>query len=215
MRIRKRWIQGLAAVLLGVLLAFDVVLGLAIHRRNRALAFLADFTRLKLGVSSFADAQRLAQDYGGKPRADPGTEAQGSAQNCSLRFVFKNNPVNLLPGVRDVEFVAGLTVKDGYVVSQELDYSFWAAGWDSQFVYLMNDRLRPAGAPDYDVKGLKLDAQGIPHVLVVSLGPLATEDQRKRAYSLDLACLAKLRGCNGPSNIFPPGLRVEPGPERR
>jgi len=200
-----RFLQ-VAASALGVgLLLFGVLFVAASHKQTQAQALLRAISELKLGVSTFTDAQRLTERYGGKPWNGPSTRASCSSRNCYLRFVFQNKPLSYMPCVPGVEFVVGLAVKDGYVVSREVDYSIFTTS-RYEFMYLMDDDLKSTEAQGYEVKNLKVDAQGTPHVVRVNLGPLATSEQSGRAYSLDLSCLAKLGGCRTPASIFPRGL---------
>jgi len=202
-------LRKLAWLLVGVvivgLFAFGVCLGWASRKRTRAESLLRSIARLNLGAATFADAQNLAQKYGGEPWNGPSREASCSSQNCGLRFAFDNKPLSYIPGVRGVEFVAGLTVRDGYVVSREVEYSTLTTSY-FDFAYILLDGMKFTGVRDWEVKKLKVDAQGTPHTIEVNLGPLATLDERARAYSIDLSCLARLHGCSGPTVVFPPGL---------
>jgi hypothetical protein len=56
------------------------------------------------------------------------------------------------------------------------------------------------------VQKLRVDANGIPHVLKVNLGQSATADERRRAYSIGLSCLARMRACRDAAAVFPSGL---------
>jgi len=202
-------LRKLAWLLVGVvivgLFAFGVCLGWASCKRTRAESLLRSIAQLKLGTATFADAQNLAEKYGGKPWNGPSREASCSSRDCNLRFAFDNKPLSYVPGVRGVEFFAGFTVKDGYVVSREVEYSTLTTSY-FDFAYIVLDGMKFTGVRDYEVKKLKVDAQGTPHAIEVNLGPLATVDERARAYSIDLSCLARLHGCSSPAAVFPPGL---------
>jgi len=202
-------LRKLAWLLVGVvivgLFAFGVCLGWASRKRTRAESLLRSIAQLKLGTATFADAQNLAEKYGGKPWNGPSREASCSSQDCNVRFAFDNKPLSYVPGVRGVEFVAGLTVKDGYVVSREVEYSTLTTSY-FDFAYILFDGLKFTHVQDYEVKKLKVDAQGTPHAVEVNLGPLATVDERARAYSIDLSCLARLHGCSSSTAVIPPGL---------
>src|SRR5437773_150258 len=193
-------------VVLAALLGCGVIVGSTYYKRHRAEALLREVARLKLGQHpTFADAQHLAQSYGGEPWNGPSRKANCSSESCNLRFAFENKPLSYLPGVRTVEFVVGLTVKDGYVISSEIDYSILTSSY-YEFIYFIEDHSKSTDVHGYQLDKLKIDSQGIPHVLKVSLSPLATSEDRARAYSLDLSCLARLSGCNSPSAIFPRDL---------
>lgn len=201
----RRLSQLLVSVLLAALLVLGVLFGWAFHKRARAESLLRSITQLKLGAATFADAQNLAEKYGGQPWNGPLRPASCSSQNCSLSFVFDNKPLNYVPGVTGIQFVAGVNVKEGYVVSRDIELSTLTTSYVA-FSYMVNDGMKFTRVEEYEVKKLKVDAQGTPHFIEVNLGPLATAEERARAYSINLSCLAKLRGCNSPAAVFPPGL---------
>lgn len=102
--------------------------------------------------------------------------------------------------------MAGVWVKDGYIVSKEVDYSIMTTTEYSQFLYFMFDRRAGAGVQGYEVKRFQVDEHNVPHVLEVTLGPDAPAAVRSRAYALDLSCLSRYYGCNDGLSIFPSGL---------
>lgn len=204
----KKWlIRGVASMALLFIVGFIILYGLSIYQRHRAQSFLQELASLQLGVSSFSDAQLLAQKYGGQPWDVPLRAPVCSAQSCFLRFVFENKILNHTQHRREISLAAGLTVKDGYVVSREVDYAILGPIlWSDHFVYELSDSLSPHGLPSYNVTRLKLDAQGTPHWVKVDLSPDAPEDLRGRAYALDLTSLASLHGCHDLSDVLPKGL---------
>jgi hypothetical protein len=206
----KRFIQFATGILLIAFLAFAVVLGFSAYKRSRAESLLRSIVRLQLGSSTFTDAQRLAEKYGGEPWNGPLRKAICSPQHCTLRFVFRNRPLSYFPGVRGVEFVTGMTVEDSRIVSREVDYSVLTrTGSYYDFMYLLDDSLKLAATSGSQVKRLNVDAQGTVHAVKVNLGPLATADERTRAYSINLSCLARLYGCDSPTAVFPTGLGTD------
>ena len=198
----------MASIALFFVVGFAILYGISIHQRHRAQSFLEELASLQLGVSSFADAQRLAQKYGGQPWDVPSRTPACSAEHCSLRFVFENKILNHIQHKREISLAVALTVKDGHVVSREVDYAILGpALWSDHFVYQLSDHLSPSNSPEsYNVTKLKLDAQGTPHWVKVDLSPDVPEDIRRRAYALDLACLARLHGCDDLSVVLPKGL---------
>lgn len=205
----RRWlIRSVASLAFLFIIVFVVLYGVSIYQRHRAKSFLNELVSLRLGVSSFSDAQRLAQKYGGQPWDVPLRAPVCSAQYCSLRFVFENRILNHIQNKREISLAAGLTVKDGYVVSREVDYAILGpALWNDHYMYELSDHLsRPDGLQSYKVTKLKLDAAGTPHWVKVDLSPDAPDDLRRRAYSLDLVCLARLHGCSDLSAVLPKGL---------
>jgi hypothetical protein len=200
-------VRSVASMALLFIVASLIFYGVSIYRRHRARSFLEELASLKLGVSSFSDAQRLAQEYGGQPWDLPLRVPVCSAQYCSFRLVFENKILNHIRHKREISMAAGLTVKDGYVVSREVDYAILGpALWNDHFVYDLSDHLSAHSLQSSSVTRLKLDARGTPHWVKVDLSPDAPEDLRGRAYALDLTCLASLCGCDDLSDVLPKGL---------
>ena len=192
----------LAAVFIIVICGLGVAVDSVSTKRRHAELLVRRMVRLKLGVSSFTEARVLAEEYSGKPESD-GSKSEGcSAQACTFTFVIDNKPLNYIPGVGAVQFVATLGVKDGYVIEQQINYTILnSTGVD--FAYLLIDHLDP---PGLEVQRLRMDTNGMPHVLKVNLGQSATADERRRAYSIGLSCLARLRACRNAAAVFPSGL---------
>lgn len=176
------------------------------HVKGAAYDCLQATGSLQLGISTFVDARRIADIYGGHPWSGPGREATCTAQDCLFRFVFENSLLNHLQNGRKLSFIVGVHVKDGHVMSRELDYSMMATTRISQFIYVLSDRLTPITSQGYELKRLQVDGHDVPHLIEVNLGPTAPLEVRRHAYSLDLSCLGKVKGCDTGSSIFPKGL---------
>jgi len=190
------------------LLTLATLYGLTIPHRTRARAFLRDFMTLRLGESTFADARRIAQQYGGIPWYVNATDMTCTFQRCHLAFQFDNLPLSYVPTVGYIRFFAVISTRDGIVVGREIDYE--TTGRHHYFRYSVFDFDGPLPKGwTYGVWRLKVapdDPRGVPHVLEVRLGPSSTESLRERAYGIDLACLAKLYGCTKPSSVYPPRI---------
>jgi hypothetical protein len=198
-------VVGLIGVLvLGTLGAGGLLL-LSVHQRKLARAFLEDVNSLQPGRASLADVQQLAAKYGGRPW-NGSREPTCSYHDCAIRFVFENKLLAILPRKRGVSLAASLTLKDGIVVTKELDFSLLTTSWTTQFIYVVFDRVSAPALNGYKVGKFKIDSSGIAHVVQVELGPTAPPEVRESAYSLDLSCLARLSGCNTPNAVFPRGL---------
>jgi hypothetical protein len=208
-----RRVKTVIGVLLGILVAcfvlIGVLYGLALRHRERAREYLREFTALRLGESTFADAQLLARKHQGIPWYVAEGDMRCTFQKCSFVFKFENMPLAYIPFVRHTELFAEILVENGIVVSRQLEYER-NSGSDYYFRYLVVDSLVLSDNPSeygqgYGVWRLKVDPTGIAHTLLVKLGPLSKTDERSRAYSLDLSCLARLYGCNSPSSFYPQG----------
>ena len=177
--------QLFAVMFIIVFFGFGVAVDSVSNKRRDAELLVRRMVGLKMGTSSFNAARELAEEYGGKPTSGGPARGDCSAQACTFTFVIDNKPLSYIPGVSAVEFVATLN----------------RTGAD--FAYLLVDHLDPHGL---EIQKLKVDADGMPHVLKVNLGRSATADERQRAYSIGLSCLARLGGCRHAAAIFPAGL---------
>jgi hypothetical protein len=208
---------GISVVSLSLIAWLGITWAVTVQQRSRARAFLQEFIALNLGESTFADAQRLAESYGGKPWSPSSQNATCSARSCELMFVFDNKPLRSLPGIRGVYFGAVITVKEGRIVGSSIVvYQRLASsgelvsdggGPEYEYLYGVRDVAERTDG-EYGVTKKEVDAQGIPHFLIVGLGPNSSAEARKRAYSLDLSCLARLNACNTASAIYPPGWQT-------
>lgn len=201
--VRRAFIVSIAVTLAAVL-AWGCMYGFALRERSRAEACLRDIIQLRLGTATFADAQRIASEFGGSAWDGPSRRPDCSPQRCRLIFIFRNRPFGNLVGVGVVELVAGIAVEDGHIVGREVDYSLRSTqGY--RVLYLVSDKLSPA-EQGFEVK--RLGGTGVGEAIKVTLGPKASAEERNLVYSLDLACLARVFGCAAPSTVFPRGLRV-------
>ncbi|HYL13657.1 MAG TPA: hypothetical protein VEV41_11520 [Terriglobales bacterium] len=187
-------------VFFGIVVAVDSVSS----KRRDAELLVRSMVGLKMGTSSFNAARELAEAYGGKPTSGGPTGERCSAQACTFTFVIDNRPLSYIPGVSAVQFVATVGVKDGYVTERQIHYNILNRTGGVDFAYFLIDHLDSHG---FDVQKLKVDAEGMPHILKVNLGQSATADERRRAYSIELSCLAfRLHGCRRAAAVFPAGL---------
>jgi hypothetical protein len=199
----------LSGLLIAALLMLGILYLLTTPHRSRARALLHDLSELKLGTSTFADAQRIAQQYGGIPWYVTPTDMTCTFQKCELAFQVDNLPLSYVPGVGYTRFFALVGVKNGIVVGREIDYERVSrVGGYFRYVIFDSQGPPPSGWA-YGVWRLKIDSgdsRGVPHVLQVELGPRSSDELRERAYSVSLSCLARLYGCGGPAAIYPSGL---------
>ena len=190
-----------AAVFVVVIFGLGVVVDSVSTKRRHAELLVRRMATLKVGASSFTEARALAEEYSGKPESEGLRSEDCSAQACTFTFVIDNRPLNHIPGVGAVQFVATIGVKDGYVVEQQINYTIlYSTSVD--FAYLLIDHLDSRG---FEVQKLRVDSKGMPHVVKVNLGRSATAEERRLAYSIDLSCLARLRVCRDAA-VFPSGL---------
>jgi hypothetical protein len=174
---------------------------MGIYQRHRAATFLREFVALRIGTTTFAEAQELANKYGARSSGIHVRNAC-SIEDCAFDFVFKNWLLNNLQHEREISLSAGLIINNGIVTSRELDYSILETSADHQFMYILFDRLKHDDK-GYTIKHERVDAQGLAHDIEIDLSPNAPEEIRRRAYSLNLSCLYKAYDCNTPSAITP------------
>lgn len=196
--------------LVACLLTIAVLYALALRHRQQARAFLPQFAALKLGESTFAEAQQLARQSGGIPGYVAEGDMRCGFQKCSLVFTFENMPLSYVPFIHHTELFGEIFVEDGIVVSRQLEYERNTRS-DYYFRYLIIDSATLSEnqhkyGTGYGTWRLKVDSEGIPHVLRVRLGPQSSVAERAKAYSLDLSCLARLFGCDVPSAFYPRGI---------
>jgi hypothetical protein len=211
---RRRREKTAAGVFLGSLvvcsLIIGVVYGIALRHREQARSFLPKFAALRLGESTFADAQQLAREYQGIPWFVTDGDMRCRFQKCSVVFNFENMPLSYVPFIHHTELSGEILVEDVIVVSRQLEYERNTRS-DYYFRYLVFDS---ASLPEnehrygmgYGTWRFKVDPAGIPHAILVRLGPLSSTEERRSAYSLDLSCLARLFGCDVPSAFYPRGI---------
>jgi hypothetical protein len=172
------------------------------YQRNQAEALLKDVDSLELGTATFSEAQQIAGKYGGL--AVP--SQQGSyctAQDCTFTFLFENKFLSGLNRRRRVSFTVGLMIENGKVVGKEVTYGLTTKS-AVLFAYILFDRIHSRLSHQEITRNW--DAHGGLRRLQVDLVPSTAADLRRRAYSIDLSCLAILRGCDTPNTIFPSGL---------
>lgn len=207
------------AMILG-LFAVSVLWGLPIRQKTRAGAFLRELTQLELGKSTFADAQRIAQKYGGIPWYTVSLDdMRCTFQECRFAFKFENKPLTSFRLVRYVVVLGFISVKDGLVTGREIDYARDSGGipqyeFDVIESVLGNQEGRLNYEKPWGLYRLHLDEKGIPWTVRVRLVPTSSEDQRERAFALDFSCLASLFGCHSPAAMFPTGIPYQGVPSQ-
>ena len=206
MRFRSAPIRILAGVLFACLLTLATLYGIALSQRTRARTFLYDFSSLKLGESTFADAQRLARDYGGVPWDVSTENVSCTFQKCAFAFKFENIPLNYVPFVHHTELAADIVVKDGIIVGRQFEYERNTRS-NYYFRYQVIDDTHHVDELHnwYGTWRLSVDERGVAHTVLVRLGSVSAEVLRNRAYSINLSCLARFYDCATPSDFYPSG----------
>jgi hypothetical protein len=206
MRLRRTSIGILVGALLACMVLLGISYGIALSHLGRARSFLNKFSNLKIGESTFADAQQLARDYRGVPWDASEENVSCTFQKCAFAFKFENVPLNYIPFVHHTAFFADVVVKDGVIVGRQLEYEGNSRS-NYYFRYLVFDDVHHVDNLRnwYGTWRLSVDERGIAHEVQIRLGSASSESLRNRAYSISLACLAKFYGCRVPSGFYPSG----------
>lgn len=210
------YVEAIVVVLLACVV-FTVAWASTLSQPRRAQAFLTDFTRLEIGKSTLEQAESLARTHGGIPWWVSNDSMRCTYQRCIFRFLFENKPLTSTHLVPYTGLIADVSVKQGIVVARELTYVRQNKG---QLTYDVVEAIPPAlGTVEEEVwkmhvgvMRLNVDQNGTPSTISVGLEPSSPADQKRRAYSLDLSCLARIFGCNGLASYVPPGVPYHGGP---
>jgi len=208
----------LGGLLIVCLLGLAILFLLTLRERSRVDSFLHDFLKLQPGKASFTDAQQLAQVYGGLPWYTEAKDMRCTFQRCSFRFAFANRPLTSAHLARYIELLGWVFVRDGVVIGREIDYVR-----DAGRVYPFEYEVIEAPIWTWTQDGtmhqregglwrLKVNDEGMPSVVKINLTASSTADERKRAYSLDLSCFARVFDCDNPSVMFPRGIEYRGAP---
>ncbi len=215
----KRLMICLVSLMFVGLLTVSLLWALTVRQRSRAESFLEDFRKVLPGKSSFAEAQAVAQRHGGIPSYTTSDDVRCTSQKCTFRFLFENKPLTSFYLARYTELTGWIFVRDGVVVGRAIDYGRDSGAY-SPFQYEVSEApmWNEAGTVQVEAKvglwRLKVDPSGIPSIVQVTLNSSSSLDQRTRAYSLDLSCLAKVFGCGSPNSMFPPRIPYRGGPSQ-
>jgi hypothetical protein len=214
--IRKLYLVLISLVVVS-LLAGTVVWILTARERIRAEAFVKDVVKLVPGKSSFTEAQELARQYNGIPWYTTANDMRCTFQRCTFKFVFENKPLTSIRLARYVELLGLVYVRDGIVAGRELHYvrdsgPYFPFDYEVFETPMWNEEGTVEHQREEGLWRLKVDKYGMPSTVKVQLSASSSADQRKRAYSLELSCLAKLFGCNTPSSMFPRGIPYHGAP---
>lgn len=201
----------LASAVLISLGTIGLSFGMALRQRSIARSFLRDFSNLRVGSSTFDDAQRVANKYGGIPWYTSDGNLKCDFRECELKFIFENNSLTRLRLARYVALIGKVSVRNGLVSGREISFvkdtgSFNPLEFDVVEGETWTRQLRPPLQTDCGLRRLNVDTSGNAHTVKIILCDSSTAEQLSRAHALDVSCLAKLFGCNDPNAMFPPGV---------
>ncbi len=201
--------------LLAALRVYVVVL------RNRAETLKNQILALTPGKATLQDVHSFVRQYA-RPtdyvdRCDA-SECHVSTGICAFYFAgFNNceldNGLLRLLGIRPARYVVGIDVVNGVVtrVAFHVSYRTTQGPWLSATTVVLDDFSRVdrcsnpglSRHPDYAVDSGTFEADAGGHFLQAGITPHASAEERRRAQTLNLACVTALRDCGEPSDLMP------------
>jgi hypothetical protein len=172
--------------------------------RNEAEQFLAELVRLRVGESTFDQVAPLIAIYHGKwLRSRPLAPGEPDVTPCGypyrqVEFVFQNRWLHWVLFAPRTTFGASLQLKDGRVCFRSVGMITTAGGVRGVDVNEFREGRMPW--PFSPVLNL--------WEMPVTMTTAATAAQRAAAYSLNLDCLTKLRGCRDTREMAPAVWRL-------
>jgi hypothetical protein len=198
-----------ASVILTAAVALAFALGSARHVQHQAEACFADFLKLEVGRSTFADLTKLRQKYGGIVFTTQWKDC--TPQHCAYQFNFHNIWLQRFHLAPRVVFGLALRVENNLVTSREMYYGedpVDTPATDATHVtetYTVVEETIPEemmrgldplpGTKDFKVS-VQTDSRGQPFHYGIWMTTNSPHDDRMRAYSVDLQCLARIGECD-------------------
>jgi hypothetical protein len=171
--------------------------------RDRAEQLVRDLASLRVGKSSFDDAERIAAKHGGRQVASSGPCTE---EYCELSFSIESALLPRLLLARPTVFSAAVFVGKGKV--RQLAFGLTRGGSDPDrfcAVHVTEFQDGPEAAEEYKPFSItrRTGVGGRHQTLNVRLTEQASPSDRALAYSLQLSCLNKLGGCADASELAP------------
>lgn len=164
---------------------------------------MRDLEVLRVGQSSFEEAERVAARYGGRP-FDPFPPC--TPERCEIVFSIENTLLGRLRLSRRTLFAAAIFVGEGKV--RQITFGLVAGLYDpNQYceVYIVDSQEETRGSsghPPFSVSR-QTTSDGRPQKLTVRITDHASPQERASAYSIDLGCLSQLIGCKDAHELAP------------
>lgn len=185
--------------------AFAGVMIWTLLAQREAGQLLGEVNSIRVGVSPFDDAKRIADRH----RGAGGEDGPCTRENCRFTFRVANRPLwtfriwmyGFLP---PTQFTASLEIRDEVVVGKyagviaqhpDRQYSMGAA---SELAY-RDPLYRGAEQPAFRIQHWS----NVPDSIDVRLQATATDDQRRRAFAINVTCFSRIDGCQSAQEIMP------------
>ena len=203
MIVRRSMISKLTKGLIVLVGAWGVLAEFAVYKtretRLEAEQFLSEFVRLRVGESTVERVAPLIEIYHGSWwRSRPLEPGERDMTPCGhpfsqVEFVFENRWLQWVLLSPRTAFDATIQLKDDRVCFRSMGMTTTAGGWHIVDV----GEFRRGRMP------WPFNPQVNLWKMLVTMTAAATDAQRAAAYSINLDCLSKLRGCHDTREMAP------------
>jgi len=178
-------------VLVACALPLAALAWLLIHARVeqvQAERCMAQVTALSIGRSTFEEAKRISDKFGGVDGSPAGNAC--SPKLCDLVIAFRNLALTRLGLARPAGVIIYISISEGVVESVGIRYTS-----PGHPVYLAGEEVARTGVQKVRVHVWN-DINGNPNQVAVRLTTEAPEDLRARVFAIDLSCLGRPGPCS-------------------
>jgi hypothetical protein len=199
MRPKRSLISNIAKTIGLLCVPWAILAGFAINKTHRtrveAEEFLREFRQLEVGQSTMEQMVRLANKYHGELHKGPALNGRGPCGPGSfyVEFGFDNSWLHWFLLARLATFEASVETKDNRVCYLGMAMGYAGVGFNA--VSVEEFRESPTSRPFSADLGLS--------AVIVRMDVRAPKAARAAAFSINLDCLTKLRGCHGASEMAP------------
>lgn len=186
-----------------------VVVTWANRVERRATDTFTDFVKLRVGESTFADLVAMKQKYGGTVFTMRWSDC--TPEHCAYQFNFQNSLLHRLHLAPRVRFGLALVIEHNRLTQKEMTYGVVpedSTGTDAMHVTETYTTVLET-IPEEMMRGLdplpcnkdfrisvQTDSRAHPFHYQIWMTTNAPPDYQKRAYSIDLRCLAQFGECD-------------------
>jgi hypothetical protein len=200
---------GVGSIFVCALVAFAFAISWARHVEHLAEGCLANFVKLEVGKSTFADLVIMQQRYGGTVFTTEWPDC--TPQHCAYQFNFQNTWLYRLHLAPHVRFGLTILLENNRITQKEMVYGVdpvdrpgTQATHVTETYTIVSETI-----PEEMMRGLdplpctkdfrisvQLDSRAHPFHYSISMNTNAPPDYRKLAYSVDLQCLERIGECD-------------------
>ncbi len=180
-------IVALVAVCIGMFANFIV----SERVQRNAEEFLADIQTFRIGDPDTTAISELTSKYGRYLSYRRCTQS-----GCRLSFLFDNYRMVRLHLGHPIEFAGGVETQDGKVVVIAVEAQ------SAPFIAMTTESNLFPSERNFELNHIA-DGAGKSSRTIVRVKPGATELERQKAFSYDLHCFSKLKGCSDSRELLP------------